>query len=420
MKKLKSFLTFLFVSLLTNSVTNAQNTWEDYTPTYPGSIAISPNDDIFIGYGGAYSLLMENPGAGVFRSTNNGSSWQLINLGLTSTHIVGLHCTSNGILIAGTHFDKVFRSTDNGSTWSQVPVTARLSWFTSKGDTIFGSDGFWCRGVFRSTNGGASWTAVNTGLVTCVNGITISSSGNIFAATGTSGVYRSTDWGESWIPTNSGITSLNCSPIVSTVSGSIFVGTHGDGIFRSTNEGQTWTRSNSGLPGLFVTYLASNSVGHIFAGIFPGGIYRSTNNGISWHQLNSNVIDTLRSVNSIAFTSTGYVWISVSGRIYRSISPLVSVSRPTSDLPTSFWLGQNYPNPFNPYTIVEFALPSPSSVSLKIFNILGQEVATVLEDHLEPGIYKVQWNAQPFASGIYFYRLTAGLYSETKKLILQK
>ncbi len=395
--------------------------WQDMTPSVPGHIAVNKNTGhVFVGYQGRYTLFTESPGAGVFRSTDNGANWQVVNSGLTSTNIVGLHCTSNGILIAGTHLDRVFRSSDNGSTWTQVPVTARLSWFASKGDTIFGSDGYWCRGVFRSTNGGVTWMQVNSGLDPCVNGLTISAAGNVFAATGTSGVYRSTNWGANWIPTNSGITSSNCSPITATASGHVLVGTVTDGVFHSSNEGNSWTAVNSGLPSLNAIRLAANSAGHIFAGIHPAGLFRSTNNGSSWSAFNLGIIDSVRDVGSIEFAPAGYAWIQTTGRIYRSIDPILSVRLQSPEPPTSFWLGQNYPNPFNPNTTVEFGLPSESAVSIKVFNVLGQEVATILEDHLPAGTYKVAWNAQPFASGTYFYRLVAGSHSEVKKLMLQK
>jgi hypothetical protein len=197
------------------------------------------------------------------------------------------------------------------------------------------------------------------------------------------------------------------------------VGTVTNGVFRSTNGGTSWESSNSGLPSLNAIRLASNSAGHIFAGIHPAGLFRSTNNGATWNPLNPGIIDSVRDVGSIEFTSNDYVWIGVTGRIYRSIMPL-SVKQLQGELPTTYWLGQNYPNPFNPNTTVEFGLPSESSVSIKVFNVLGQEVATILEDNLAAGTYKVEWNAQPFASGAYFYRLLSGSHSETKKLIFQR
>jgi hypothetical protein len=85
--------------------------------------------------------------------------------------------------------------------------------------------------------------------------------------------------------------------------------------------------------------------------------------------------------------------------------------------PQEFILSQNYPNPFNPSTTVHFGLPKGASVTLKVFDALGEEVATVLNQVLGPGFFTVRWNAA-VPSGIYFYRLHAGEFVETKKMIL--
>jgi probable HAF family extracellular repeat protein len=91
-----------------------------------------------------------------------------------------------------------------------------------------------------------------------------------------------------------------------------------------------------------------------------------------------------------------------------------------SELPKEFALYQNYPNPFNPVTTIEYAVPSISHVSLKIFNVLGREVATLVNGIKVPGVYSATWDASREPSGVYFYRLQAGLFSETKKLLLLK
>ncbi|MCB0260113.1 MAG: T9SS type A sorting domain-containing protein, partial [Calditrichaeota bacterium] len=95
------------------------------------------------------------------------------------------------------------------------------------------------------------------------------------------------------------------------------------------------------------------------------------------------------------------------------------------NLPTEYSLDQNYPNPFNPTTTVRFALPEASNVTLKIYNILGQEVYTLARGNLEAGFHTFQWNATDqygsrVASGIYIYRLQAGHFVQTKKMLLVK
>lgn len=91
-----------------------------------------------------------------------------------------------------------------------------------------------------------------------------------------------------------------------------------------------------------------------------------------------------------------------------------------SQLPTSYELEQNYPNPFNPSTTIAFALPRTSEVTLKIFDASGREVATLVEGRLPAGRHQVVLDARPFSSGVYFYRLQAGEFSQTRRLTLIK
>jgi aminopeptidase N len=90
------------------------------------------------------------------------------------------------------------------------------------------------------------------------------------------------------------------------------------------------------------------------------------------------------------------------------------------NLPTSYSLEQNYPNPFNPYTIIEYSLPRNGFVTLKVFNVLGKEVATLVNGQVEAGNYKVNFNALNLNSGVYFYKLESGSFVDTKKMILLK
>ena len=89
-----------------------------------------------------------------------------------------------------------------------------------------------------------------------------------------------------------------------------------------------------------------------------------------------------------------------------------------SELPEEFSLEQNYPNPFNPSTKIEFRVASSEFVQLKIYDVLGQEVATLVNEVKAPGIYQVTWNATGLGSGVYLYRLTAGSFSDVRKLVV--
>jgi hypothetical protein len=88
--------------------------------------------------------------------------------------------------------------------------------------------------------------------------------------------------------------------------------------------------------------------------------------------------------------------------------------------PVQFSLEQNYPNPFNPSTTIEFSVPQGGLVTLKVFNVLGKEVATLMNGQVEAGKHKVEFDARGLNSGVYFYTVESGKYSETKKMILLK
>jgi hypothetical protein len=103
-----------------------------------------------------------------------------------------------------------------------------------------------------------------------------------------------------------------------------------------------------------------------------------------------------------------------------SYGPATGVQEPLSSQPGVFALSQNYPNPFNPTTVISFQVPVVSNVSLKIFDVMGRKVTTLVSGTLPSGTYSRQWNAQNMPGGVYFYRFQAGSFTETKKLVLLK
>jgi hypothetical protein len=103
-----------------------------------------------------------------------------------------------------------------------------------------------------------------------------------------------------------------------------------------------------------------------------------------------------------------------------SFGPVTDVQELFSTNPTVFVLLQNYPNPFNPATTISFSLPSKSFVSLKVFDLIGREVASIVSGEMSAGNHTKQWNANNLPSGVYFYRLQAGSFTETKRLMLLK
>jgi glucuronoarabinoxylan endo-1,4-beta-xylanase len=114
------------------------------------------------------------------------------------------------------------------------------------------------------------------------------------------------------------------------------------------------------------------------------------------------------------------------GKIYRKVADVTKVENAASQIPVVFNLEQNYPNPFNPSTVIKYAVPYEAQVSIKVYNIAGQEVASLMNGTQASGSYQVSMNASNLPSGMYIYRMNAvssdgkHQFSTTKKMMLLK
>lgn len=355
----------------------------------------------------------------IYRSTNNGNTWIQVgnpNIGYISS---GFAVTpEDNFLIGG--LAGIFLSTDEGNTWSRrasptdyLGNSYSVASFVATPDSLIyaGTLGY---GIYYSDNLGYSWYRYgNIGSNGYITSLACKSKGYVFANT-SNGLFESNINGSAWawlgyfgyIRT-----------IVLTSSSNVFLATSGEGVYRSVNGGSTFTPSNNGLTTLRTTAMVANAEDHLFVGIDSAGVYRSFDNGNTWVQINSGMTDL--TISSLVISPNGYFFAGTkSGVIYRSKQPTTAVERFGFELPESFSLGQNYPNPFNPSTTIEFSLPRSSYTTLKIFNLLGEEVAILVSQEILAGTHKVAWDATNIPSGIYFYRLQAGKFTETKKLIM--
>jgi hypothetical protein len=161
----------------------------------------------------------------------------------------------------------------------------------------------------------------------------------------------------------------------------------------------------------------AKSGNNIYAGTDYDGVFLSTDNGANWKyagMANNNDISFMVDENDIFVgTEEALVW-------RRPLSEFTGVGKEINDLPKEFTLSQNYPNPFNPSTNIKFTIPKASLVGIKVYNKLGQEIETLVNEEKRAGTYKLTWNAVNLPSGVYFYRLQAGSFIETKKMVLLK
>ncbi len=418
MKNIFRFLFVVFCLFTTTNPLHAQ--WVQTNGPYLNvtCFAVSPNGvgdtDLFAGsYGG-----------GVFILRHIDSSWTPVDSGLTDIYVHALAVSPNGAggtnLFAGTNSSGVFLSTNRGLSWTaaSIGLTNTDVWSfavspngASGTDLYAGTNG---GGVCRSTNSGRSWTAVNNGLIYTGVSALAALGTNIFAGTD-NGIFllagSDTTW--NWVLRTTVVNVL-------TVSGTnIFAGTDGAGIYLSTNNGTTWTQIDSGLTDTYVNAIVVSGT-NLFAGTNSGGVFLSTNSGTSWTAINTGLTNTY--VNALAvFHANLFAGTNGSGAWRRPLSQMItSVERFSTNSPTHFSLDQNYPNPFNPTTAISYQLSANSFVSLKVYDILGREVTTLVNEKQSAGSYQVTFDASRLASGVYFYRLTAGSFVSVKKLVLLK
>jgi ligand-binding sensor domain-containing protein len=239
---------------------------------------------------------------------------------------------------------------------------------------------------------------------------------NLFAGTG-DGIFLSTNSGTSWTAVNSGLTSMTVNAFAVT-GPNLFAGTQGGGVFLSTNNGSNWTAVNSGLTSTALSALAVAGAS-LFAGTV-GGVFVSTNGGSSWTAVNTGLINT--SVYALVATGTNLFAGTFGGGVWRRpLSEIFTSARVGSlDVAGQFVLQQNYANPFNPSTTLEFSVPRSEYVTLKVFDILGREVSVLVDEYLQPGVYRKSWSADGQPSGIYLARMQAGEFSQTRRLALVK
>lgn len=362
------------------------------------------------------------------------------------------------------------RSMDGGTSWgADVQLTtnngtSELSSVTVLGQTVHvvwddQRDGHNEIYYKNSTNGGDTWGS-DIRLTNIVSNKTHPSV-SVYATTvhivwedsrdGNIEVYykRSTDGGTIWGAdirlTNNSSSSHNPSIAVSGLTVHVVWYDRRDGtdeIYykRSTDGGLTWgtdTRLSSlPLGGCFRPSIASSGIAvHIVWYAGPGfeesEIYykRSFDGGVNWNA-------DLRLTNSTGESSFSSICLSGglvhvvwqderdgNTEVYYKRNPTGNVNAVNiigSEIPRQFSLFQNYPNPFNPMTNIKFQIPNEGFVQLKIFDMLGREIETLVNENLRAGTYRVDFDGNKYASGIYFYRITSGDFTDVRKMILVK
>ncbi len=402
----------LFISLfLIVSVQNALGQWV--------KTANLSNETV---YGLAYhqnNLFTGTFGAGIFRSGDNGATWTGTNSGLLGTQVWSIVTDGTNLYAACNTIGGINKSTDTGQNWIQIfsglEMMETLHCFELSGNDLYSGGNL---KVYRSIDYGLNWIEIgNLGVGVSAWDLLVFN-GFLFAEAHPWGVYRSPLNTWQFTQINNGLPSNEVRKLAS-IGQNLFVGVKFGGVYKSSNNGDTWTQVNNGLTNLQVTSIASNGT-DLFAGTQFAGVFLSRDNGSNWTDFGQGISDQGLAVNSFLFTAT-HIFIGTDhGVWYRPLSDVATSVPSENGVPTKFELMQNYPNPFNPATIITFSIPQEAYVTLKIFSVLGKEVAALIDRRMNAGTHQVEWKPAGLSSGVYFYRIETSNFIETKKLVLLK
>ncbi len=371
----------------------------------------------------------------IYYTSDGGASWvQSASSGVPDAGGGNPICISpSGYIVAG-GYDQVAVSGDTGKTWSTqyttydytgatVPIMAltynpltKTVWAGTFGDGLHQID---ANGWYIGSSAfGQIQNYQGSELADITSVFYDSLSGYLFASFYSGGAERSSDNGQSWNAVSTGNSNMLINTWASVANGGIFAGTWA-GVFRSTDKGATFSPADTTQLDDKVTALATGSDGQLFAGTYKSGVFRSTDYGESWEQITAGLQGLY--ISSLCTDRYGYLYAgTLGGGLYKSTLAVLSVKKDFSSLPNRFLLSQNYPNPFNPSTMISYQLPADGYVTLKVFDILGREVRTLVNERQIAGDYSVIFNASSLPSGVYFDRLEARNSIETKKMVLMK
>jgi hypothetical protein len=272
--------------------------------------------------------------------------------------------------------------------------------------------------MLKTVDGGNTWTTLATvagtgdGRNNCLQIL----GNDIWFGTGQNTVLHSTNLGVNWtVATVTGITGQITglqfnTPLIGIVGGAT--------MSKTTDGGATWTLLAALGTG---TISGIKGSGNDFWYVRGTGIYRSTDLGVSWTSVHTQTA-AQNDINLVADPNGCMVGWSAgtTGTTSKMTGSPVGINDPTSEIPSAYSLMQNYPNPFNPTTNITFALPKAGNVELKIYDITGKEVASLVNTYVNSGIHSISFDASALSSGVYIYKINTGSFTDSKKMVLIK
>lgn len=363
------------------------------------------------------TIFAGTPTGGVYLSSDNGTTWTQTSL--NDQDIRSLASNTNYIYAGSYNGNGVYRSSDNGTTWIQTSLNnIAIRALAVEGNNVYAGAWIPSTGVYKSTDNGQTWNQTSLGNF-IIRSIAVKGN-NVYAGSGAaSGVFLSADGGATWTQT-----SLNSVFVGSLAAyGNIVIAGSGNsgGLFLSDNNGTTWTQNFLNNANVYALNITGNN---IYVGTYNFGVYVSNDLGTSWTQRNDGLLFSGAQVydfcllNNNLFTGLGFA--GEVGVYRRPLSELTDIKMVSNEIPVKLSLSQNYPNPFNPETHLRFGILEFGFVSLKVYSALGKEIQTLVNEKLAPGNYELEFNGSDLTSGVYFYKIQSGKFSEVKRMLLIK
>ena len=365
----------------------------------------------------------------VFRTTNSGNNWNLLNQGNNYWfYDISFNNFPSGF--ATERFNRILKTTNGGENWSSIyNYSTRLNniKFFNENTGLVGTYG---NKMLKTTDAGVNWDTIN--LMHPSTPYTITDFSFINDSTGwASGHYRigfpfsyeknafwkTTNRGENW---NLVFDSLGSGQNfhVQFLDQNTGHKVSNNRVQKTTNGGSNWFSID--LPGGFnvndLKFINLNT------GWLVGSkkVFKTTNGGQNWllqfedNNKNNYSVDAIDLNNAWFCTDKSEIYKTING------GGVIGISTISSTIPDNISLSQNYPNPFNPSTKIKFEVSKKALTSLIVYDLLGREITTLVNEVVSPGTYQVDLDASNFPSGVYFYRIISGDFIETKKMVLIK
>ena len=358
----------------------------------------------------------------IYKTTNGGVNYTAQNSNFTSQRFMSIYMKHPDTVFISGNYGKILRTVNGGNNWVTLYSDTTLQFwglfFTSSNTGyVAGSNGR----IMKTTNKGDNWNVLTSNTSTALDGIYFVNENTGYVG-GANVFLKTTDAGQTWVnKVGSFISAFETAGGVyfSDANTGIY-GTNASRIVKTTNGGDSWYLVNNTIGGA-VWGLAFPTPNIGYACTDSGKVMRTVNGGENWIVQNTPLTGTDHFYEiSFPTVNTGYV-CSWSGKILKTTDGGATyVSNINSNVPDEYKLYQNYPNPFNPSTNIKFQLHESGFVTLKVYDAMGKEIRTLLNEKMDAGEYETTFNAEGISSGIYFYKIQSGDFSETRKMLLVK